>query len=365
MTKPSRWFIVLAWALVLFYPVPSVAAPDKAAEWIGFGAGVRTTQIRDLSSYVSASYPGKPIAEMIRLESGDLVDCHGGWIVYSGQGGFMIADQSNIVIRNCRFASTLTQVPTQIGGVPVHETVSHCRDAVLPREVFGCGVAIMIKGQARDIYIVNNDFTKCGEKCIAMGTEGLAPHLPDGSTPAPDMITIRLNKLTNSYFGIVAMVQKGISEAGMPHPIRVSVVDNLFDGVFRRAARGQGESVLIDETNNVIRNWTWPGSNCGGGRGFGPSSLGSAQLLLRANVFDASGGACPEVTNISDYVATDGSHRGMGSIRFDPAHPDLLLNNAARQESQPESVTFAPPDYPVLDASAVEAFVSAHAGAHE
>jgi hypothetical protein len=332
---------------------PDATAPTSASAIPGFGSAAAPTTTRKLTSMTTP--------EFIRASSGDRIDCGGGTITYSGKGGILIEDVHDVVIQNCRFESTLTQIPTQIGGRKVERTESVCKNAMLPRDTFGCGIAVFIRGEAYNIAIIHNAFTRCGEKCVGVWTEGMR-RLADGKVPTPDRVTIAYNDFSNSYFGIAVGVNAGVEDSAMAPNERVTFAFNRCDGVFRRCARF-ASGAQGDETNNVIRHWAWTGSNCAALRGFGPSTTGGARLLLRANVIDAAG-SCPQAVDNAYYrnEFSPGEGRGTGMVKVDPARPNLLLNGAEDQASQPETVNLEVPEYGVLPADQVESFVKANVG---
>jgi hypothetical protein len=319
----------------------------------GFGSATSPTTTRKIGSTTTPDF--------IKVNSGERIDCGGGTITYSGKGGFLIEDVHDVVIQNCRFESTLTQIPTHIGGREVHMTESVCGRAMLPRDTFGCGIAVFIRGQSYNIAIIHNAFTRCGEKCIAVWTEG-RNRTPDGKVPTPDRVTIAYNDFSRSYFGIAIGVTAAVEDNEMAQNERVTFAFNRCDGVFRRCARF-ASGAQGDETNNVIRHWTWAGSDCRGRRGFGPSTTGGARVLLRGNVLDADG-SCPQAVDNSFYrnEFSPGEGRGMGMVKVDSGYPNLLANGAQEAANQPDAVTFDVPKYHVLPADQVEAFVKANVG---
>jgi hypothetical protein len=331
--------------------LPAAMPSDDAIP--GFGSAAAPTTTRRIDSITTPDF--------IRVQSGEQIDCGGSKITYSGRGGFLIQDAHDVVIQNCRFESTLTQIPTQIGGKPVTRTDSMCKRALIPYDVFGCGVAIFIRGNSYNIAIVHNAFTHCGEKCVGGWSIGLERDA-NGKAPTPDRITIAYNDFSDSYFGGGFGETASIEDSGLADNERTTFAFNRCDGVFRRCLRFASHAVG-DETNNVIRHWVWDGSDCGGRRGFGPSTTGGAHLLLRANVYDAAG-SCPRVVDISSYrnASSYGEGRGIGFVRMDPQYPDLLKNGAEEEPEQSDTATIDVPSYPVLPASEVEAYVNAHVG---
>ena len=333
---------------------PQAAVPsDEAIP--GFGSATAPTTTRKLDSVTTADF--------IRVQSGERIDCGGGTITYNGKGALMIENVHDVVIQNCRFESTLTQIPTQIGGKPVERTQSTCMHPRTPYDVFGCGVAVFIRGSAYNIAILHNSFTRCGEKCIGVWSIGMARD-DKGKAPTPDRITIAYNDFSDSYFGIAFGANAAIEDEALADHERATFAFNRCDGVYRRCARFASRAEG-DETNNVIRHWTWPGATgCGPLRGFGPSSTGGAILVLRANVYDATDGACPHVVDISSYrnENSPGEGRGIGLLHVDPQYPEALKNGAEEAPEPPGAQTVDVPSYPVLPASEVEAYVNAHVG---
>lgn len=331
------------------------AKTSKSADFPvpGFGSEAAPTVTRKIGSVTTPDF--------IRVNSGERIDCGGGTITYSGKGGLLLEDVHDVVVQNCRFQSTLTQIPTQIGGKKVERTVSTCRRELLPLDTFGCGVGVFIKGQSYNIAIIHNSFAHCGEKCAGAWTEGLS-RMPNGKVPTPDRITFAYNDFSDSYFGIAVGVSAAVEDSDMAENERVTFAFNRCDHVFRRCARF-ASGAQGDETNNVIRHWVWTGSDCGPRRGFGPSTTGGARVLLRANVIDADG-SCPQAIDVSSYrnQNSPGEGRGIGWLKIDSAWPNLLLNGARDQDNQPETVALTVPEYKVLPAREVEAFVNANVG---
>jgi hypothetical protein len=245
----------------------------------------------------------------------------------------------------------------------VVRTESVCKRARIPLDTFGCGVAVYVRGQSYNVAILHNAFTRCGEKCIAVWSEGLA-RTPEGKAPTPDRITIAYNDFRDTYFGIAIGANAGLEDSALAENERVTFAFNRCDGVFRRCARF-ASGAKGDETDNVIRRWTLEGPDCGKGRGFGPSTTGGARVQLRANVLDAAG-SCPKGVDNTFYgnaaISASGDDRGLGLLRNDPDYPDKLENGAEEDLGRDDQARLEVPPYRVLPATEVEAFVDAHVG---
>ena len=100
-------------------------------------------------------------------------------------GLLLIADRSNIVVRNLFFRIDSSSVGAR------------CASPDTPTETKSCGVPLNIKGSARNIWVDHNDFDRCGEKCISVWTESRSRDA-SGRSPAPDLLTISNNRFTNS-----------------------------------------------------------------------------------------------------------------------------------------------------------------------
>lgn len=164
---------------------------------------------------------------------------------------------------------------------------ANCTDPTLPKHVSGCAVPIRTLG-ARQVLIEDSDFSRCGNKCIAV--EG------------GDAITIRRNRFAESYFGILAI--NYVPDGPMA---RMTVNGNVFRSIFRRSARVGGR-FMMHEFANVL---TGPCPALPGG-GFGASAVGEAQALVEDNVADPGSCAALQVSEHED--AKNGTVEGMGHL---------------------------------------------------
>jgi len=265
---------------------------------------------------------------------------------------FEIESQDNIIIRDVRYHSALSD----------H---AECRDVTGPAQSVRCGEAINIVGDSKNIWIDHNDFSQCGEKCVEVwATPGFGPSAANGRLLGPDMITISNNIFRDSYFGVAIGVDAHTGPERLPEHERVTVYGNLFTGIFRRTPRG-ASGAWVHVFNNVIAHWGGQNSCIRDGFGFGPSSIGSAQMLLENNVLIANVDprACKVATEISDYDSTSvgGSDRGLGLMRV---AGNLTVNGTVLNQNNPGSV-FDPHayySYTLLPADRVFSSVRANAG---
>jgi pectate lyase len=180
-------------------------------------------------------------------------------------------DKGNNIVRNVRF---MGPGPTKTLWPEAKKfSDANCTDPTLAQHVLGCAVPVYIL-EAKKVLIEHNDFLKCGDKCIAI----------DGG----DEITIRNNKFSNSFMGILAL---GRDPDGSAYG-RLTVAYNVFHSVFRRSARVSG-AYAMHEFGNLFNGpcLKLPGA-------FGPSSVGGAQALVEFN--RALPGSC-NAFQIGDY----------------------------------------------------------------
>lgn len=261
-----------------------------------------------------------------------------------------IDGQSNIVIRDVAFHSSLSDHP-------------ECKHIGSPRESARCGVAIYILGESRNIWIDHNDFTQCGEKCLEIWAQPTRGEAGGGRLVGPDLITISDNRFTNSYYGAAVGVYAQTPESELPEHERVTFYGNLFDNIFRRSPRVASHA-WAHVFNNVIRDWGGRDSCVGAAKGFGPSSVGGAQMVLENNVFEAwpSRGACKAPLDLSEYGVNHGLYRGEGFAR---ASGSATANGATIAEVGAGEVFDPRASYPyqLLPTDAVARSVKANAGA--
>lgn len=249
----------------------------------------------------------------------------------------MIDDSNNIIIRNVVFRSEFAS-PT-------------CARPERPRDVIGCGVAILAQGDAHDILIDHNSFADCGDKCVALWSKA-----PDGGRRAigADRVTISNNRFSNSYYAILVGASGGIPASLLPAEMRVTIARNLFDGNFRRSPRA-ASGAKVHLLNNVIENWGRD-TACDTGTDFGwaVSATGGAQMLAEGNYFEARRGndRCKAAFTVGERASDDGSERGVGIL----SRSRNLLANGARDDGGQNRRVFTPPyRYTVADPAGLKA----------
>lgn len=208
-----------------------------------------------------------------------------------------------------------------------------CLRPVDPADTLHCGIPIVIKGTARNVWIDHDAFSRCGQECIAVGTE--SAHLPPGvQAPAGDLVTISNSRFEHAYYAVVINAQAGLADDQLPAHERVTLYGNVFNDIFRRSPRAASHA-LVHLFNNLIENWGngLPCAAAGGtGYGWGVSSIGEAELLVENNVFVArpQAEACKVVAQIGRYQPRIGYQRGIGKLR---TSGNLLENGAVLTES--------------------------------
>ncbi len=229
-----------------------------------------------------------------------------------------IRHQSNIVVQGIKFVGELAGNCAEQGQRGSSEGVTHC------------GVPILVLDAASHLWFDRNSFDRCGEKCLEIWSLG------PGRTP--DAITVSNSTFSNSYFCSAVGVS---AHTAVPPPgsERVTFIGNTFDHCYRRSVRA-ASGAWVHEFHNVIKEWGPSTGTCrGGGYGFGPSSVGGAQLLLEGNIFIA-GPVCKEAVNIADYHKRSlGVERGIGAVRSENNRSE---DGAIISESSPAAV-FTPP----------------------
>ena len=250
-----------------------------------------------------------------------------------------IADADNIIIRGIRFHSQLTDHPAcqNIAALGNENLKTYG-----PRDSARCGVGVNIIGNSHNIWIDHNTFFNCGDKCIevwAQSTAGIGGEaLVNGRIPSPDLITISNNFFRDSYFGMAIGVNKSTRANEMPAAERVTVYRNRFLNVFRRSVR-VASLAWVHEFNNLIQDWGGQASCARRTYGFGPASVGSAQMLLENNILEAWPGAqaCKQAVGIADYngIRAGGYDRGMGLVA---ASGNATMNGALVATSNPSAV---------------------------
>jgi len=186
-----------------------------------------------------------------------------------------------------------------------------CTNPQSPKNVSGCAVPIHMMN-ARQVLVEDSDFSKCGNKCIAIDST--------------DAVTIRRNRFADSYFGILAINH----EVNGP-PMGLTVSGNVFRSVFRRSARVTGP-YLMHEFANVM---TGRCPDLPGG-GFGISAVGDAQVIAEGNVADPGSCAALQMSDFDDPKG--GKAEGKGRI--------LSRRNAGIQDNADAvsaTVPYAPP----------------------
>jgi pectate lyase len=240
-------------------------------------------------------------------------------------GLLLIADRSNIVVRNLFFRIDSSSV-----GV-------RCAIPNTPTETKGCGVPLYVKGSARNIWVDHNDFDRCGEKCISVWTETLTRDA-SGRAPAPDLLTISNNRFTNSYFGVLVGSSELLAKSELPRSERVTMYGNVFANVFRRSPASAASFSKLHAFNNLVTHWGRRGQACRGtDRGFAASSVGEAELLLENNIFEPWPGAetCKLAADSAKFAPKRGYDRGLGRVR---ASGNLLMFGAQLEQSAPAQV---------------------------
>lgn len=305
----------------------SLVAPGFAKGTTGGGAGI-VCQWRDqptLESCVRGSEPtvavavGNPtVVATAKIMIGSNKTILGPARITASHLIMMeIREESNIIIRNIGFTSQLA------------DACLHQDESAIPATVKGCGIPINIIDQSTHVWIDQDDFSRCGEKCVEIWSLG------PGRTP--DAITISNSRFSDSYFCAAIGVN---ARAMVPPPgsERVTIIGNTFDHCFRRSVRA-ASGAWVAEIGNTIRDWGPAAGACGGrGYGFGPSAVGAAQLLLRNNTFIA-GPVCKEAVQIADYRPKVGEVRGMGFVR---AEGNVMVNGATVGQNQPDTVFALP-----------------------
>jgi pectate lyase len=229
-----------------------------------------------------------------------------------------IRNQSNVIVQGVQFVGDLAGNCAEQG------------QGTWPERVRRCGVPISILDAVSHVWLDRVGFDRCGEKCLEIWSLG------PGRTP--DAITVSNSTFSNSYFCSAVGVS---AHTAVPPPgsERVTFIGNTFDHCYRRSVRA-ASGAWVHEIHNVIKNWGASTGTCrGGGYGFGPSSVGGAQLLLEGNIFIA-GPVCKEAVNIADYhVVSLGVERGTGAVRSENNRSE---DGATISESSPAAV-FTPP----------------------
>jgi pectate lyase len=343
MTRPMLgvgW--LAAWAFFGLL-APASLAHARAPQAVGFGSaargGTRPCRVEAPTAAALAACARQPgalitfdqpwtiqIDRPIRLANDQTVQ---GPVKLVGSGLLLlVADVSDVVLRQISFASLNTGA---------------CASPHQPADVKHCGIPLLIKGRVRDVWIDRNAFTHCGEKCLEIWNESLAPLDASGFSPTPDLITLSNNRFTDSYFCVgVGVGATTPARAIRPGGERVTVVGNTFDRCFRRSVRA-ASGAQVDEVGNLIARWGPPaGRTCRGEDfGFGPSAVGGAQILLEANTFQPwPDGPCKEAVDTSDYeVQALGVDRGRGAVR---AVANRLLGGATASGADPNAVFSRP-----------------------
>jgi pectate lyase len=256
----------------------------------------------------------------IRIAADKTLDGRGQDITIVGQSMVLLElRESNVIISDLKL-----RVLQRAG--------SACANPSTPTQAKGCGDAIMIKGDVRDVWIHHNHFQQCGEKCIVSGY--------DAFWKLPDRISISHNFFVDSFYAVLieAIPSAAVSSPNYSH---VSIYENHFKNIFRRSPRISG-LVKGHVFNNYIQLWGYQNTfSCtGANASFASSSVGEAQLLLEKNVFVPwLTSACNKAVNIERY---DNGVDVMG-IGLSRSESNLLLNGAQESESFPYLVE--PPQY--------------------
>jgi hypothetical protein len=286
--------------------------------------------IRQPGARITFSQPWTiPIERPLRLAGDQTLE---GPVKLVGSGLMLqIADVSNVILRRVSFSGSNTGL---------------CAHPHQPTDVKHCGIPVLIKGRVRDVWIDHDQFDHCGEKCLEIWNEALAPNDPSGFSPTPDLITVSNSRFSDSYFCMAAGVSAATPDRAIrPGGERITVVGDVFDRCFRRSVRA-ASGAQIDETGNLIARWGPPnGTDCRGEAfGFGPSAVGGGQILLEANTFVPwPDGPCKEAVDTSDYESRAlGTERGRGALR---AIGNRLTGGARLTENDPTLVFRRP--YPL------------------
>jgi pectate lyase len=228
-----------------------------------------------------------------------------------------IRHQSNVIVHGIKFVGDLAGNCAEQG------------QGGSPAGVKRCGVPISIIDAVSHVWLDQDGFDRCGEKCLEIWSLG------PGRTP--DAITVSNSTFSNSYFCAAVGVS---AHTAVPPPgsERVTFLNNTFDHCYRRSVRA-ASGAWVHEIDNVIKDWGPSTGPCrAGGYGFGPSSVGGAQLLLEGNTFIA-GPVCKEAVNIAGYHVARSGERGAGAVR---AGNNRTENGATVKESLRAAV-FTPP----------------------
>jgi len=255
-------------------------------------------------------------------------------IAAPGIHGLRLRDIENVTIENLIFdngAGTLAK--QQRCSAPTH-----------PRDTLKCGVVIVVQGRARDIWIRNSIFTRCGEKCITLWSH--RGRDAAGRATAPDRVWISGNIFENSYFGILAGVHLDLPDEALPsEPGRLVFFHNVFDDIVRRAPRVTNRTQAL-VYNNWYDGWGGEGPCKRGDFGFALSSVGEARLIAIANVIAARPfeGGCTRAGDRHPvyHKKTRAQLRGLGSIH---ARDNVFLNGAALEQAQHDGAPFDPAQF--------------------
>lgn len=258
-----------------------------------------------------------------------MIDCHGKPIVYkTGQWGVTISSGS-ATIANC----TSQVIPGPKDRSNPLSTDVPCDRAVKPEDTFGCGGPVLVTCDAKNVFILHNDFHDPAEKQVEIQPcKG-----KDGSPLVPDQVYVALSQL-GGYFGVAADEQAQWTHAQLAgKQMRVYFALNDCAKVYRRCALAQGPSVQLWEINNRLADWQWPGTE---DRGFPIVSRGEAQVLAQGNIIAGSGKHW-EASDVGPYVnAQSVEPRLTGSLK---AVDNTLSDGAVLTEVQPEKVTISYP----------------------
>lgn len=211
------------------------------------------------------------------------------------------------IIRGVRFAGPGPQRTLWPDRFPD----ANCTNPTAPKNLSGCAVPINLNG-AKHVLVERNNFTTCGNKCIA---------IDDG-----DAVTIRRNRFSNSYFGILAVAHRPDGPIG-----KMTITGNVFDTVFRRSARVAGR-MAMHEFGNVFTGLCprLPGG------GFGISAASGAEALVEDNIADA--GSCSLMEESGSQGEVTGRVEGKGRI--------LSRNNSGLPERRETAGLTIPYAYP-------------------
>jgi pectate lyase len=250
-------------------------------KWVVFGEGGRGTIELETPLYVGSNttIDGRgPLPVTIQRAVGHVM---------------YIRDRENVIVNDLEFRL----VPKK----------QRCRTPKTAADTIGCGGGIAISGKSRNVWIHQNQFARCGGKCVSVWTDGSRDAAAGG-----DLITISGNLFKDSFYGALVGANHDLKENQIPL-MRVTFYRNVFDNIVRRSPRAS-ELSRVHVLNNVVKNW---GNNsCAGGEAFGASSKTGAQLFLENNLFSARVvGACKVATYIEGgYIKATGNVASNGAI---------------------------------------------------